>query len=106
MKKHKKIFSIIILLVFLLTILANFTVVIAMNILLKIIYIPYISSLYSLATFIPLLGLEVRRLHDIGKKWTRMFIALIPIAGPIMLIVDYTKKGNECANEFGPVPEE
>lgn len=35
---------------------------------------------------LPCLGLCVRRLHDIMKKWTWIFIILIPIVGPIWFI--------------------
>ena len=67
--------------------------------------IPYagtaISTLYSIATIIPCLSIAVRRLHDTGKSWKYLFIALIPIAGPIILIVQLCKK-SDGANQWGP----
>ena len=40
-------------------------------------------------TLLPLLAIPatVRRLHDIGKPGTWIFIALIPFAGPIWLLI-------------------
>ena len=91
---------------FWLTILANFLVTIALEIVLKIVPIPYLSSLYSIATFIPLLGLDVRRLHDVGKNWTYLFMSLIPIVGPIIVIIALCQKGDINANQYGSVPQD
>ncbi len=46
----------------------------------------FLSSIYSLAILVPSLALAVRRLNDIGKSWTSIFLGLIPIAGPFILI--------------------
>ena len=46
-----------------------------------------IDSLFALATLIPSLAITVRRLRDAGYKWTWIFISLVPLAGPIILIV-------------------
>ena len=37
--------------------------------------------------FVPLLALIVRRLRDVGIHWAFIFIALVPLVGPIALIV-------------------
>jgi uncharacterized membrane protein YhaH (DUF805 family) len=44
-------------------------------------------NVYSVATIVPGLPLAVRRLHDIGKPWPWVLLALIPIIGTIWLIV-------------------
>lgn len=44
-------------------------------------------SLYAVASILPGLPLAIRRLRDIGKSWTWLFISLIPIIGSIWLIV-------------------
>ncbi len=49
-----------------------------------------VSSLvfiYSLAQVFPSLSIVVRRLRDIGKKWTWIFISLVPFIGGIWFIV-------------------
>ena len=52
----------------------------------------------SLVFSIPWLGYMVRRLHDIGKKGTWLFIILIPFVGPIWLLVLMAKKGDTNNN--------
>jgi uncharacterized membrane protein YhaH (DUF805 family) len=46
-----------------------------------------ISSLWMLATFLPVLSLAVRRLRDGGNDWTKLFWLLLPIAGVIIVII-------------------
>ena len=49
-----------------------------------------VSSLvfvYWLAQVFPSLSIIVRRLRDIGKKWTWIFISLVPFIGGIWFIV-------------------
>lgn len=48
-----------------------------------------LSNIYSLAVFLPFLGIAVRRLHDIGKSGWWLLIGLIPVIGWIVLIVFY-----------------
>jgi uncharacterized membrane protein YhaH (DUF805 family) len=64
-----------------------------------------VSYLVSLALMLPGLGLMVRRLHDIGKDWPYIFIALIPFVGGIILLVWACQEGNPGDNQFGPNPK-
>lgn len=61
-------------------------------------------SVYYLATIIPSLALCWRRLHDIGKSGGWYFIGLIPIVGPILLLVWFCTESQPYENEYGPVP--
>lgn len=63
-----------------------------------------ISSLLTLALFLPGLGLSVRRLHDIGKSGWWLFLALIPLVGAIILFIWYCKDSELEVNQYGPVP--
>ena len=46
-----------------------------------------VSYAYSLAILVPGIALVVRRLHDINKSgWNYLFL-LIPIAGPIIVLI-------------------
>lgn len=47
----------------------------------------------SLALCIPTLAITVRRLHDIGKTGWWILISMIPLAGPVWLLVLLSKKG-------------
>ena len=62
-----------------------------------------IPTLVFLALLLPGLGVFVRREHDIGRSWTRLFVVLIPIVGVIMLLVDMVKP-SEGPNRYGPAP--
>ncbi|MCH5314353.1 MAG: DUF805 domain-containing protein [Eubacterium sp.] len=62
-------------------------------------------SIYSLAILLPSLAIGVRRLHDIGKKSVYILFGLIPIAGPIVLIVWFAKDSQKSTNEYGPNPK-
>ena len=78
---------------------------IVLSILSGIIRTPIISSLYSLALFVPGIAISVRRLHDIGRKGISLLFGLIPIAGVIILIVWFVKEGVAGENQFGPDPK-
>ena len=51
----------------------------------------YIFMLWALATALPMLAIQVRRLRDAGKRWTYLFINLIPFVGVILYIVALCK---------------
>src|SRR4051812_17478759 len=48
---------------------------------------------YDLAVIVPSLAAGVRRLHDTGKSGWFLLIWLIPIVGPIILLVLWAQKG-------------
>ena len=64
-----------------------------------------ISIIFALAVLLPSLAVAIRRLHDIGKKWPFIFMGLIPIAGVIILIVNWAKDSEPGDNQFGPNPK-
>jgi len=57
--------------------------------------------LFLLSMLLPMLGLLVRRLHDIGKQGSWVFIAFVPIVGGIWLLVLIASKSQESVNQFG-----
>ena len=63
------------------------------------------NTIYSLATLLPSLAVGARRLHDTGKSGWWQLIALVPIVGPIMLIVFFATAGTQGQNMFGPDPK-
>lgn len=60
-----------------------------------------LSSLYSLAIFVPSLALAVRRLHDINKSGWYLLMGLIPLAGGIILLVYYLSDSVNTNNQYG-----
>ena len=66
--------------------------------------IPGIGQLVAFALCVPVISAMVRRLHDVGEKGTYALLGLIPIAGPIILLVKLLKPSQEGDNEYGPNP--
>jgi uncharacterized membrane protein YhaH (DUF805 family) len=75
--------------------------------------IPFVSMVFgglvvvfALGTIIPSIAVLVRRLHDTGKSGWYYFVSLIPIAGPIWLLVLLCTEGNKGPNEYGEDPKD
>jgi len=64
-----------------------------------------IYLIYALAVFLPSLAVIVRRLHDIDKPGTWIFIVLIPFIGSIWLLVLECTEGTRGENRFGADPK-
>jgi uncharacterized membrane protein YhaH (DUF805 family) len=64
-----------------------------------------VEMLYVFATFIPLLAVSVRRLHDTNRSgwWFLMF--LIPIVNLILFFAFMTEDSQPGENRFGPNPK-
>ncbi|CCV04354.1 conserved membrane hypothetical protein [Mesorhizobium metallidurans STM 2683] len=63
-----------------------------------------LCGLFLLATVLPWLGLNVRRLHDLGLTGWLVLLFLIPTFGGLILLVFalFPTRGRE--NQWGPVP--
>jgi uncharacterized membrane protein YhaH (DUF805 family) len=57
---------------------------------------------WYLVSFLPSVGLLVRRLHDTGHSGWFYWIVLIPLIGAIILLVSLAKKGDVDTNQYGP----
>lgn len=68
-------------------------------------WIPVVGQLIMLGLLLPSLSVGIRRLHDTGKSWVYILMGLIPIAGFIILIVQYCK-GSDADNQWGPAPKD
>ncbi len=68
-------------------------------------FLPIVGWIISVGLLLPALGVSVRRLHDIGKSGWFLLLALIPIVGPIILIVWDAKEGDRGPNAYGPDPK-
>jgi uncharacterized membrane protein YhaH (DUF805 family) len=59
-------------------------------------------GIYLLAMIVPSLAVAVRRLHDINKSGWAYFIVIIPLIGPIILLVWFFTEGTRGRNSYGP----
>ena len=94
--------------------LMNVIIVIALEILLGVgamassalaLIVGLLLIVYAIGTLVPSIAVMVRRLHDIGKSGWWYFIALIPLAGPIWLIVLLATDSQPGSNEYGINPK-
>ncbi|MET9955875.1 DUF805 domain-containing protein [Streptomyces sp. NPDC006339] len=66
---------------------------------------PLLYGIYALATFLPSLGVTVRRLHDTGRSGWWILISLVPLVGGIILLVFLASDGEAQQNAHGPNPK-
>lgn len=64
----------------------------------------FLCSLYSLAVFLPGLGVSIRRLHDTDRSGWWILLGLIPFIGGVWLLVYMALPPTEEANDYGPNP--
>jgi uncharacterized membrane protein YhaH (DUF805 family) len=50
------------------------------------------------------LALSIRRLHDIGRSGSALWFTLVPVIGPLWVVVQLFKRGAAHENRFGPDP--
>lgn len=62
--------------------------------------------LYSFAIAIPNFALIIRRLHDTNRSGVCVLFSLIPLAGPIIMLLFLTEEGTHGPNKYGADPIE
>ncbi len=85
--------------------LINIIIGIVLGFLATILKTSILSTIYSLAVLIPGIAVCIRRLHDIGKSGWWWFIVLIPLVGPIWLLVLVCTEGDSSNNQYGSNPK-
>jgi len=60
--------------------------------------------LYDLAVIVPSLAVTWRRIQDTGRHGLWILLGLIPLVGPIIVLVFTILPGTPGPNEFGPDP--
>ena len=61
-------------------------------------------SLYALVALAPGMAASVRRLHDTNRSGWWLLIWLVPIVGPIILLVFMAQGSQPNENQYGPAP--
>ena len=67
--------------------------------------VPIFTPVLFLALLIPTLAVGVRRLHDVGRSGWWLLIGLVPLAGPIVLLVFACEDGQWETNQWGVSPK-
>jgi len=63
-----------------------------------------IDALFQLAMLVPAIAVSVRRLHDTDRSGWFYLLILVPIIGPVVLIVFFIQQGTNGGNRFGDDP--
>ncbi|BDP42173.1 hypothetical protein DAETH_21420 [Deinococcus aetherius] len=64
-----------------------------------------LSAVYGLATFLPTLAVNIRRLHDTGRSGWWYLIAFVPLVGGIVLLIFAVMDSQPGTNKWGPNPK-
>lgn len=62
-----------------------------------------LGFIYVVASTFPSISIVIRRLHDVGKQWTWIFIALIPIIGSFWFVNLMCQPGGRYENKLPPI---
>jgi len=65
-----------------------------------------LREIYMLAALFPVLGVTIRRLHDIGRSGWEVLINFVPFIGTLWFIALMTNIGDRGDNKYGPNPKE
>jgi len=65
----------------------------------------FVGIIFSLALLCPMINLQIRRLHDIGKSGWFWLISFIPYVGGIILLVLMCLDSQRGDNQYGPNPK-
>jgi len=68
--------------------------------------IGWLTSIASLVLVLPSLAVGVRRLHDTGSSAFTLLLGLIPLAGPVILLVKMLQSSTPGQNQYGKDPLE
>ncbi len=66
---------------------------------------PILTLLACAGLLVPSIAVAIRRLHDTERSGWWYLIQLVPIVGPIMLIVFCAQDSKAGANAYGPNPK-
>lgn len=62
------------------------------------------SSLFALLFIWSAIALSGQRLHDISRTAGALFVAIVPVFGPIWVLIQLLRRGVDHTNRFGPDP--
>jgi len=63
-----------------------------------------LSGIFLLVHLLPLIAVSIRRLHDIGKSGWWYLLVILPLIGPIVLLVFFVMDSKED-NQYGSNPK-
>ncbi|MFF4506178.1 DUF805 domain-containing protein [Streptomyces sp. NPDC001401] len=83
-----------------------YAVLIGIGIGAKVTAVLALAGIFYVAILLPSLAVSVRRLHDTGHSGWWILFGIVPIAGPITLLVFQCSDSQPGVNKYGPNPKE
>jgi uncharacterized membrane protein YhaH (DUF805 family) len=99
---RRKAFGFFILVWFIINVVLSIIDAIVFN---NIIGVPLLSSLFALATLLPIFAISARRLHDIGKSGWLSLLLLLPLVSLVLLIILLATDSVKGSNQYGENPK-
>lgn len=65
-----------------------------------------LGGIYALGVLVPDVTVSVRRLHDTGRSGWWLLLVLVPLIGPLVLLVFMVLDSQPGENQHGPNPKE
>jgi uncharacterized membrane protein YhaH (DUF805 family) len=65
-----------------------------------------LGGIYALAVLLPSIAVAVRRLHDTGRSGWWFLLVLIPLVGPLVLLVFMLFDSEPGTNQYGDNPKQ
>jgi uncharacterized membrane protein YhaH (DUF805 family) len=62
------------------------------------------SNLFSLLFIWSAIALAAQRLHDVGRAGSSLLVAVVPVVGPIWVLVQLLRRGVDHPNRYGADP--
>jgi uncharacterized membrane protein YhaH (DUF805 family) len=62
------------------------------------------SGIFALVFIWIAVALATQRLHDIGRSGGALVVAIVPVIGPLWVLVQLLKRGVDHSNRFGADP--
>ena len=63
-----------------------------------------LGLIFLILGILPLLAVNVRRLHDHNRSGGNLALSLIPFVGPLVLFLWFLQRGTKGSNNYGPDP--
>jgi uncharacterized membrane protein YhaH (DUF805 family) len=65
-----------------------------------------LSGIYALGVLVPDITVSVRRLHDTSRCGWWLLLVLVPVIGPLVLLVFMVLDSQPGENAYGPNPKD
>lgn len=69
------------------------------------IFMGFMAGVFLMVSFLPMLSVSIRRLHDIGLNGWFYLLGFIPFVGPVVMLTFSLVDSKPGTNKYGPNPK-